>query len=66
MKLSNPVVAAFLLAVASSVHADEFKDFAWGELAVRLPKPLSDHTASLDPGTELIYIAGGCGRFNQF
>lgn len=61
MKISDATVAVLLAAAARAVQAEEHQGFSWGELAVRLPEPLSDHTASLDPATKLIYIAGGCG-----
>lgn len=63
MKFAAATTTTFLLAAAVvlTVSAEEYASFSWGELAVRLPKALSDHSATLDPATNLIYIAGGCG-----
>ena len=64
MKFTSLVLAAFGAFVAPSTHAHadhDFESFAWGRLAVQLPKPLSDHSASLASDSGLIYIAGGCG-----
>jgi hypothetical protein len=65
MKFSKSPVVAYLF-IATAVNAEEHKNFGWGKLAVRLPEPLSDHTATLDPATNLVYIAGGCGGCTQF
>ena len=35
----------------------------WSILKTTLPKPLSDHTASLGKDDGKVYIAGGCGKF---
>jgi hypothetical protein len=64
MKLSSLVVAAIAAITFPVVHADHDEAFSWGKLAVTLPKPLSDHSASLATSNGLIYIAGGCDSPN--
>jgi hypothetical protein len=64
MKFATSAITAVLGFAVSSVHGEEeHSSLSWGELAVRLPKPLSDHSASLNPNADLIYIAGGCGKY---
>ena len=63
MKFTSLALAAVGAVVAplANAHADHDESFGWGRLAAELPKPLSDHSASLATDG-LIYIAGGCGR----
>lgn len=49
----------FLLGTFTRVQAGHSLNLERTELSVTLPKPISDHTASLG-GDNLIYIAGGC------
>mmetsp|Transcript_4313 Transcript_4313/g.6803 ORF Transcript_4313/g.6803 Transcript_4313/m.6803 type:complete len:397 (-) Transcript_4313:312-1502(-) len=44
--------------------ADHDANFDWGTLKVRIPKSLSDHTATLSEKDGLIYLAGGCDSPN--
>jgi hypothetical protein len=41
-------------------HGFQKETFGFSTLEARLPKPLSDFTASLDISTGLAYLAGGC------
>ena len=52
--------AGLFVSVFSEVHGQN-PDYGWKLLDVRLPKKLSDHSASAGP-SGLIYIAGGCGE----
>lgn len=59
-----------LLAVASILlssligggYADHNEDFEWATLSARIPKAISDHTASYSSDNGLIYLVGGCGK----
>ena len=53
------VVAASL--IGGDGHDDHNADYQWGTLSVRIPKTISDHSASYSPDNGLIYVAGGCG-----
>ncbi len=58
MKVSLPVF--LLMATLAAVSSNHVHDFGWAVLDIRMPKKLSDHTASV--GSDgLFYIAGGCG-----
>jgi hypothetical protein len=59
MKFLFSIMLFSLLAPASGDHND---NWGWAKLEARLPKALSDHSASLSPGNGLVYIAGGCGK----
>lgn len=51
----------FLLSLGwANAHEEEILGFTFAMLDVRMPKPLSDFSLSLDNTTQLIYIAGGC------
>ncbi|KAG7341500.1 Kelch motif-containing protein [Nitzschia inconspicua] len=63
MKFAH-IIVTFLAASASTVRAEAHQNLGWGVLGVRLPEPLSDLSATLDPATNLIYIAGGCDSPN--
>ena len=50
-----------LLVVPQDQHVFQKSSFSFQILPnIRLPKPLSDFTATLHPTTGLVYIAGGC------
>mmetsp|Transcript_14248 Transcript_14248/g.34351 ORF Transcript_14248/g.34351 Transcript_14248/m.34351 type:complete len:400 (-) Transcript_14248:227-1426(-) len=40
--------------------ATDTSDYEWTSVDVTLPKPISDHTATLSRNNGLVYIAGGC------
>ena len=61
MKVSPSVVT--VLAALSLASAHDQKSYGWQVLEERLPKKLSDHSASV--GSDgLMYLAGGCGKLN--
>jgi hypothetical protein len=56
----SAVLSSMMLSPALGDHSDKW---GWAQLETRLPKALSDHTASVHLSSELIYIAGGCGKY---
>jgi hypothetical protein len=59
MKFLFSITLFSLLAPASGQHND---NWGWAQLETRLPKALSDHSASFWPEYGMVYIAGGCGE----
>jgi hypothetical protein len=54
------ILTASLIA-GGYAHGDHDTDFQWGTLSIRIPKTISDHSASYSPDNGLIFVAGGCG-----
>jgi hypothetical protein len=42
-------------------HANHSEHFEWSVSKAALPKPLSDHSATLSESRRKVYLAGGCG-----
>ena len=70
MKLSfnnKSAASTAFFGLCLSYHVDftvsDHQKVEWSILKTTLPKPLSDHTASLGKGDGKVYIAGGCGKF---
>ena len=64
MKHSALAVLALMIltdfVAADGNHGFQRGTFEFSVLERKLPKPLSDFTASIDPSSGLVYIAGGC------
>ena len=70
MKLSlnnKSAASTAFFGLCLSYHVDfamsDHQKLEWSILKTTLPKPLSDHSASLGIGDGKVYIAGGCGKF---
>ena len=69
MKLSfnKSAASTAFFGLCLSYHVDftmsNHQKMGWSILKTTLPKPLSDHTASLGKDDGKVYIAGGCGKF---
>jgi hypothetical protein len=61
MKFQLASIVTFFSLLTVNAHLTH--KLGWSLLDTRLPKPLSDHSASLSKDNGLVYIAGGCGRF---
>lgn len=67
-----PLIFALISLIATTTPAVQAQndidflsdEFGFSMLQQRLPKPISDHTATLDVSTGLTYLAGGCDSPN--
>lgn len=62
MKVFSAFTVAAMLAISTTAH-DDHEDYGWEILDVKMPRAISDHTASIGEDG-LVYIAGGCGKFH--
>ena len=63
MKFITAATALFGFCLTSyvDVSVSLHDEVEWTVLATKLPKPLSDHTASISVDDGKVYLAGGCG-----
>ena len=65
MKFITAATALFGFCLTSNVDVSVslHDEVEWTVLATKLPKPLSDHTASISVDDGKVYLAGGCGTY---
>ena len=55
------LAASIIVQHGNAQSTTDTSDYEWTSVGVTLPKPISDHTATLSRTNGLVYIAGGCG-----